>query len=192
MLTNIVYLFLSTDKSTESISQKLGEIIAKQKSLEAQSNAKVMKSQLNQAMPKSKPKRKLAVLGSKQKGLAYQNKLKDVPKPTYSPSKPMDLSIKKQKSLEQTESVSKSAPASPANLDGSKNSLKTQDKEKDNKSEPSQPSVNSSPQKKPVSVPSPVKHSPIPRERTRPNILSRATSQVIQESPVKEPLLTNG
>ncbi|KTF88186.1 hypothetical protein cypCar_00008355 [Cyprinus carpio] len=184
-------LSLLCDKSTESISQKLGEIIAKQKSLEAQSNAKVMKSQLNQAMPKSKPKRKLAVLGSKQKGLAYQNKLKDVPKPTYSPSKPMDLSIKKQKSLEQTESVSKSAPASPANLDGSKNSLKTQDKEKDNKSEPSQPSVNSSPQKKPVSVPSPVKHSPIPRERTRPNILSRATSQVIQESPVKEPLLTN-
>ncbi|XP_016342732.1 MAX gene-associated protein-like isoform X2 [Sinocyclocheilus anshuiensis] len=184
-------LSLLCEKSTESIRQKLNEIIAKQKSLEAQSNAKEMKSQLNQAMPKSKPKRKLADLGSKQKGLAYQNKLKDVPKPTYSPSKPMDLSIKKQKSLEQTESVSKSAPASPANLDASKNSLKTQDKEKSSTSKPSQPSFNSSPQKKPVSVPSPVKHSPIPRERTRPNILSRATSQMIQGSPVNEPLFTN-
>ncbi|XP_059374550.1 MAX gene-associated protein-like isoform X2 [Carassius carassius] len=184
-------LSLLCDKSTEGISQKISEIITKQKSLESQSNAKEMKSQLNQAMPKSKPKRKLADLGSKQKGLAYQNKSKDVPKPTYSPSKPIDLSIKKQKILEWTESVSKSAPASPANLDGSKNSLKTQDKEKGSISEPSQPSVNSSPQKKPVSVPSPVKHSPIPRERTRPNILSRATSQVIQGSPVKEPLITN-
>uniref|UniRef100_A0A673J2V3 MAX gene-associated protein-like n=1 Tax=Sinocyclocheilus rhinocerous TaxID=307959 RepID=A0A673J2V3_9TELE len=184
-------LSLLCDKSTESIRQKLNEIIAKQKSLEAQSNPTEMKCQLNQAMPKSKPKRKLADLGSKQKGLAYQNKLKDVPKPTYSPSKPMDLSIKKQKSLEQTESISKSAPASPANLDASKNSLKTQDKEKGSTSKPSQPSVNSSPQKKPVSVPSPVKHSPIPRERTRPNILSRATSQVIQGSPVNEPLFTN-
>lgn len=182
---------MSTDKSTESISQKLNEIIAKQKALETQSKAKE-NSQLNEARPKPKAKRKLADLGSKQKGLAYQNKLKDVPKPTYSPSKPMDLSIKKQKSLERTESVSKSAPASPANVDGSKNSLKTQDKERGSTSEPSQPSLNSSPQKKPVSVPSPVKHSPIPRERTRPNILSRATSQVIQGSPVKEPLITNG
>lgn len=180
---------MSTVKSTESISQKLKEIIAKQKALETQSKAKEMKSQLNETMPTPK----LADLGSKQKGLAYQNKLKDVPKPTYSPSKPMDLSIKKQKSLEKTETASKSAPtASPANLDSSKNTLKTQDKEKGSTSKPSQPSFNSSPQKKPVSVPSPIKHSSIPRERTRPNILSRASSQVIQGSPVKEPLLTNG
>ncbi|XP_016347960.1 MAX gene-associated protein-like isoform X2 [Sinocyclocheilus anshuiensis] len=177
-------LSLLCDKSTESISQKLNEIIAKQKALETQSKAKEMKSQLNEAMPKPK----LADLGSKQKGLAYQNKLKDVPEPTYSPSKPMDLSIKKQKSLENTESASKSAPtASPANLNSSKNTLKTQDKEKGSTSKPSQPSFNSSPQKKPVSVPSPKKHSSIPRERMRPNILSRASSQVIQG----EPLLTN-
>ncbi|XP_016395220.1 MAX dimerization protein MGA a isoform X2 [Sinocyclocheilus rhinocerous] len=177
-------LSLLCDKSTESISQKLNEIIAKQKAMETQSKAKEMKSQLNEAMPKPK----LADLGSKQKGLAYQNKLKDVPEPTYSPSKPMDLSIKKQKSLENTESASKSAStASPANLDSSKNTLKTQDKEKGSTSKPSQPSFNSSPQKKPVSVPSPKKHSSIPRERMRPNILSRASSQVIQG----EPLLTN-
>lgn len=189
----MVYLFLSTDKSTESISQKLNEIIAKQKALETQSKAKEMKSLLNETMPKPKPKPKLADLGSKQKDLAYQNKLKDVPKPTYSPSKPMDLSIKKQNSLEKTETASKSAPTdSPANLDSSKNTLKTQDKEKGSTSKPSQPSFNSSPQKKPVSVPSPIKLSSIPRERTRPNILSRASSQVIQGSPVNEPLLTNG
>uniref|UniRef100_A0A672SB62 MAX gene-associated protein-like n=1 Tax=Sinocyclocheilus grahami TaxID=75366 RepID=A0A672SB62_SINGR len=177
-------LSLLCDKSTESISQKLNEIIAKQKALETQSKAKEMKSQLNEAMPKPK----LADLGSKQKGLAYQNKLKDVPEPTYSPSKPMDLSIKKQKSLENTESASKSAPtASPANLDSSKNTPKTQDKEKGSTSKPSQPSFNSSPQKKPVSVPSPKKYSSIPRDRIRPNILSRASSQLIQG----EPLLTN-
>ncbi|XP_052436015.1 MAX dimerization protein MGA a isoform X3 [Carassius gibelio] len=184
-------LSLLCDKSTESISQKLNEIIAKQKALETQSKAKE-NSQLNEARPKPKAKRKLADLGSKQKGLAYQNKLKDVPKPTYSPSKPMDLSIKKQKSLEKTESASKPAPTAPsANLDSSQITLKTQDKEKVSTSKPSQPSFNASPQKKPVSVPSPLKHSSIPRERTRPNILSRASSQVIQESPVEEPLLTN-
>ncbi|XP_059375927.1 MAX dimerization protein MGA a isoform X2 [Carassius carassius] len=184
-------LSLLCDKSTESIIQKLNEIIAKQKALETQSKAKET-SQLNEARPKPKAKRKLADLGSKQKGLAYQNKLKDVPKPTYSPSKPMDLSIKKPKSLEKTESASKPAPtASPANLDSSQITLKTQDKEKVSTSKPSQPSFNASPQKKPVSVPSPLKHSSIPRERTRPNILSRASSQVIQESPVEEPLLTN-
>lgn len=185
---------MSADKSTESISQKLNEIIAKQKALETQSKAKKRKSQLNVAMAKPKPKPKQADLGSKQKGLAYQNKVKDVPKPkSYSPSKPMDLSIKKQKSLEKTESASKSAPtASPANPDSSKNTLKTQEKEKSSTSKPSQPSFNPVPQKKPVSVPSPIKHSSIPRERTRPNILSRASSQVIQGSPVEEPLLTNG
>ncbi|KAL1257555.1 hypothetical protein QQF64_010799 [Cirrhinus molitorella] len=185
-------LSILCDKSTESISQKLNEIIAKQKALEAKSKAKE-KSQLNQATPKpkAKPKPKLADLESKRKDLAYQNKVKDVPKPTCSPSKPMDLSIKKQKTLEKSESVSKSTPpASPANLDGSKNAPKTQDN--GSTSKPSQPSLaNSSPQKKPVSVPSPLKHSSIPRERTRPNILSRASSQVIQGSPVKEPLLTN-
>ncbi|KAI2654168.1 hypothetical protein H4Q32_010808 [Labeo rohita] len=182
-------LSLLCDKSTESISQKLNEIIAKQKALESQSKAKEMKSQLNQATPKPKPKpkTKLADLESKQKGLAYQDKLKDVSNLTCSPSKPMDLSIRKQKSLEQTESVSECA-----NLDSSKNTLKTQDTEKGSTPKPSQPSLaNSSPQKKPVSVPSPIKHSPIPRERTRPNILSRASSQVIQGSPVNEPLLTN-
>uniref|UniRef100_A0A8C1W3K3 MAX dimerization protein MGA a n=1 Tax=Cyprinus carpio TaxID=7962 RepID=A0A8C1W3K3_CYPCA len=186
-------LSLLCDKSTESISQKLNEIIAKQKALETQSKAKKRKSQLNVAMAKPKPKPKQADLGSKQKGLAYQNKVKDVPKPkSYSPSKPMDLSIKKQKSLEKTESASKSAPtASPANPDSSKNTLKTQEKEKSSTSKPSQPSFNPIPQKKPVSVPSPIKHSSIPRERTRPNILSRASSQVIQGSPVEEPLLTN-
>uniref|UniRef100_A0A8C2H3T8 MAX dimerization protein MGA a n=1 Tax=Cyprinus carpio TaxID=7962 RepID=A0A8C2H3T8_CYPCA len=186
-------LSLLCDKSTESISQKLNEIIAKQKALETQSKAKKRKSQLNVAMAKPKPKPKQADLGSKQKGLAYQNKVKDVPKPkSYSPSKPMDLSIKKQKSLEKTESASKSAPtASPANPDSSKNTLKTQEKEKSSTSKPSQPSFNPIPQKKPVSVPSPIKHSSIPRERTRPNILSRASSQVIQGSPFEEPLLTN-
>ncbi|XP_058604650.1 MAX dimerization protein MGA a isoform X4 [Onychostoma macrolepis] len=183
-------LSLLCDKSTESISQKLSEIIVKQKALETQSKAKEVKSQLNETMPKPKPK--LDDLGSKQKGLAYQNKLTDVPKPAYSPSKPMDLSIKKHISLEKTESASKSAPtASPVNLDSSKNTLKTQDKEKGSTSKPSQPSFNSSPQKKPVSVPSPIKLSSVPRERTRPNILSRASSQVTQGSPVKEPLLTN-
>lgn len=183
---------MSTDKSTESISQKLSEIVVKQKALETQSKAKEMKSQLNETMPKPKPKPKpkLADLGSKQKGLAYQNKLKDVPKPTHSPSKPMDLSIKKQNSLEKTETASKSA--STANLDNSKNALKTQDEEKGSTSKPSQTSFNSSPQKKPVSVPSPINYSSISRERTRPNILSRASSQGIQGSPVKEPLLTNG
>ncbi len=179
---------MSTDKSTESISQKLSEIIVKQKALETQSKAKEMKSRLNETMPKPKPKPKLADIGSKQKGLAYQNKLKDVPKPTYSPSKPMDLSIKKQNSLEKTETASKSA----SNLNSSKNALKTQDEEKGSTSKPSQTSFNSSPQKKPVSVPSPIKLSSISRERIRPNILSRASSQVIQGSPVKEPLLTNG
>lgn len=193
-------LSLLCDKSTDSISQKLNEIIAKQKALEAQVKAKEMKSQLNQATskskskpkPKPKPKPKLVNLNSKQKGLAFQNKVKDVPKPIYSPSKPIDLSIKKQKSLEETESVSKSAPTSkPTCLDSSKNTLKTQDKEKGSMSKPTQPFLNSSPQKKLVSVPSPVKHYPVPRERMRPNILSRASSQVMQGSPVKETLLTN-
>lgn len=179
---------MSTDKSTESISQKLNEIIAKQKALEAQAKAKEMKSQLNQATSKSKPKPKV-YLNSKRKDLASQSKVKDVPKPTNSPSKPIDLSIKK---LKVTESVLKSAPTSkPTGLD-SKNTLKTQVKEQGSMTKPTQPSLNYSPQKKPVSVPSPVKRSLVPRERMRPNILSRASSQVIQGSPVKEPLLTNG
>ncbi|XP_073682870.1 MAX dimerization protein MGA a [Garra rufa] len=186
-------LSILCDKSTESISQKLNEIIAKQKTLEVQFKAKDT-TQLNKATTKPtakpKPKPKLAYLETKQKDLAYRNKLKDVPKPTCSPSKPMDLSIKKQKSLEKTESVSKSTPpASPVNLDSTKN---TQEKEQGSTSKHSQPSLaNSSPQKKPVSVPSPLKHSSIPRERTRPNILSRASSQGIQASPVTETLLTN-
>lgn len=184
---------MSTDKSTESISQKLNEIVAKQKALEAQTNAKEIKSQLNQATSKSKPKPKFVDLNSKQKGLAFQNKVKDVPKPTFSPSKPIDLSIKKQKSLEETKSVLKSTPTSKlTDLGSSKNIIKTQDKEQGSMSKPTQPSFNSSPQKKPVSVLSPVKHFPVPRERMRPNILSRASSQVMQGSPVKEPLLTNG
>lgn len=192
-----MYLFLSTDKSTESISQKLNEIVAKQKALEAQTNAKEIKSQLNQATskskPKPKPKPKFVDLNSKQKGLAFQNKVKDVPKPTFSPSKPIDLSIKKQKSLEETKSVLKSTPTSKlTDLGSSKNIIKTQDKEQGSMSKPTPPSFNSSPQKKPVSVLSPVKHFPVPRERMRPNILSRASSQVMQGSPVKEPLLTNG
>ncbi|XP_043118658.1 MAX dimerization protein MGA a isoform X2 [Puntigrus tetrazona] len=166
-------LSLLCDKSTESINKKLNEIIAKQKVLEAQPKAKEMKSQLNEAM--SKPK--LADLESKQKDLTYQNKLKDAPKPTYSPSKPMDLSIKKQKSLGKTESAS-TPTASPANIDSSKKTLKTQD-------------FNSSPEKTPVSDPSSIKHSSVLRERTRPNILSRTSSQVIQEFAVKEPFLTN-
>ncbi|XP_077095060.1 MAX dimerization protein MGA a isoform X3 [Siphateles boraxobius] len=199
-------LSLLCDKSTESISQKLNEIIAKQKALEAQTNPKEIKSQLNQATSKSKPKPKpkpkvvdlnskqkgLALQNSKKKGLALQNKVKDVPKPNFSPSKPIDLSIKKQKSLEETKSVLKSTPSSKTtDLDSSKNTIKTQDKEQGSMSKPTQPSFNSSPQKKPVSVPSPVKHFPVPRERMRPNILSRASSQVMQGSPVKEPLLTN-
>ncbi|XP_039529671.1 MAX dimerization protein MGA a isoform X5 [Pimephales promelas] len=191
-------LSLLCDKSTESISQKLNEIIAKQKTLEAQTNAKEMKSQLNQAAskskpkPKPKPKPKLVELNSKQKGLAFQNKLKDVPKPTSSPSKPIDLSIKKQESLEETKSDLKSTPASKLTDPVSgKNTIKTQDKEQSSISKPTQPSFNSIPQKKPVSVPSPVKHFPVPRERMRPNILSRSSSQVMQGSPVKEPLLTN-
>lgn len=184
-----MYLSLSTDKSTDSISQKLNEIIAKQKALEAQAKAKEMKSQLNQATSKSKPKPKV-YLNSKRKGLSPQSKVKDVLKPTNSPSKPIDLSIKK---LKVTESVLKSAPTSnPTGLDSSKNTLKTQVKEQGSMSKPTQPSLNSSPLKKPVSVPSPVKRSLVPRERMRPNILSRASSQVIQGSPVKEPLLTNG
>ncbi|XP_067312032.1 MAX dimerization protein MGA a isoform X3 [Pseudorasbora parva] len=189
-------LSLLCDKSTESISQKLNEIIAKQKTLETQTKTKEIKSQLKQATSKPKtkpkPKPKLVYLASKQKGLAFQNKVKDVPKPTHSPSKPIDLSIKKQKSLEETESVSKSALTSkPTCLDSSKNTLKTQDKEQGSTSKSTQPSLNSSPQKKLVSVPSPVKHYPVPRERMRPNILSRASSQVMQGSPVKEPILTN-
>ncbi|XDV42854.1 hypothetical protein PO909_011448 [Leuciscus waleckii] len=193
-------LSLLCDKSKESISQKLNEIIAKQKALEAQTNAKEIKSQLNQATskskPKPKPKPKFLDLNSKQKGLAFQNKVKDVPKPTFSPSKPIDLSIKKQKSLEETTSVLKSTPTSKlSDLDSSKNTIKTQDKTQDKQqgsmSKPTQPSFNPSPQKKPVSVLSPVKHFPVPRERMRPNILSRASSQVMQGSPVKEPLLTN-
>ncbi|XP_048046886.1 MAX dimerization protein MGA a isoform X2 [Megalobrama amblycephala] len=181
-------LSLLCDKSTESISQKLNEIISKQKALEAQAKAKEMKSQLNQATSKSKPKPKVN-LNSKRKGLSPQSKVKDVPKPTNSPSKPIDLSIKK---LKVTESVLKSAPTSkPTGLDSSKNTLKTQVKEQGSMSKPTQPSLNSSPLKKPVSVPSPVKRSLVPRERMRPNILSRASSQVIQGSPVKEPLLTN-
>ncbi|KAK7142696.1 hypothetical protein R3I94_012146 [Phoxinus phoxinus] len=191
-------LSLLCDKSTESISQKLNEIVAKQKALEAQTNAKEIKSELNQATskskpkPKPKPKPKLVDLNSKPKGLAFQNEVKDVPKPTFSPSKPIDLSIKKQKSLEEKKSVLKSIPTSKlTDLDSSKNAIKTQDKEQGIISKPTQPSFNSSPQKKPVSVPSPVKHFPVPRERMRPNILSRSSSQVMQGSPIKEPLLTN-
>lgn len=181
-----------TDKSTESIGQKLNEIITKQKALEAQSKTKEMNPKIIQAKRKAKPKSKVVDVCGKQKGLTLQNKEKDVPKATYSPSKPIDLSIKKQKSLETTESVPKSTPSvsMPADLDGSKNTLKSLDtKTVITTSTPIQPSFNSTLLMKPVSIPSPIKLPPITRERIRPNILSRASSQ---GSPVKESLLTNG
>ncbi|XP_056333730.1 MAX dimerization protein MGA a isoform X3 [Danio aesculapii] len=192
------------DKSTESIGLKLNEIISKQKALEAQSKTKEMNPKPIQAKCKakpkskpkckSKPKSKVVDVCGKQKSLAVQKKVKDVPKATYSPSKPIDLSIKKQKSLETTESVPKSTPSVsvPADLDCSKNTLKILDTNTAiTTSTPIQPSFNSTLVMKPVSIPSPVKHPPITRERMRPNILSRASSQAMQGSPVKESLLTN-
>ncbi|XP_073783530.1 MAX dimerization protein MGA a isoform X7 [Danio rerio] len=188
------------DKSTESIGLKLNEIISKQKALEAQSKTKETHPKPIQAKskakpkPKSKPKSKVVDVCDKPKGLAVQNKVNDVSKVTYSPSKPIDLSIKKQKSPEMTESVPKSTPSVsvPADLDGNKNTLNVLDTNTvTTTSTPIQPSFNSTLVMKPVSIPSPIKHPPITRERMRPNILSRASSQAMQGSPVKESLLTN-
>ncbi|XP_051502019.1 MAX gene-associated protein-like isoform X2 [Myxocyprinus asiaticus] len=182
-------LSLLSDKSTAFINQMLNEVIAKQKALEAQDKAKEMESQFKQTTSKPAPKPKLADLSSKLKSLTVQNKVK----PTQSPTRPMDLSVKKQKSLEKSGSikgaVSKSAPSAlkPIDLDSCKNTAKTQDKEQGIMSKPTQPTFNPTTPKKPVPVPSAIQHSLIPREKTRPNILSRSSSKTIPVSPVKEP-----
>ncbi|XP_052001632.1 MAX dimerization protein MGA a [Xyrauchen texanus] len=173
-------LSLLSDKSAESISHKLNEIITKQKTLEAQDKAKEIKSKFKQTISKPTPKPKVNDLSSKRKVLTVKNKVK----PTHSPTNPMDLSVKKQKSLEKSESLI--GALKPTYFDGNKNTAKTH---KDIVSKPTQPTINSTPPKKPA--PAPKQHSVIPRERTRPNILSRSSSQTIPVSPVKESTVTN-
>ncbi|XP_052009843.1 MAX gene-associated protein-like isoform X2 [Xyrauchen texanus] len=186
-------LSLLSDKSTAFINQRLNEIMAKQKALEAQDKAKEMESQIKQTTHKPAPKPKLADLSSKWRSLTVQNQVK----PTQSPTKPIDLNVKKQKSLEKSESikgdVSKSAPSAlkPVDLDSCKSTAKTQDKEQVMVSKPSQPTFNPTPPKKHVPVPSPIQHYLSPKEKTRPNILSRSSSKTIPVLPVQEPLVTN-
>ncbi|XP_065109757.1 MAX dimerization protein MGA a isoform X2 [Paramisgurnus dabryanus] len=184
-------LSMLSDKSVQSISEKVKEISAKQKALEAQNQEGEMKSKLKHRRPKpsTKPNNfpKFINTSRKVQNVAPAIDVNNVLNPTHSPSKPMDLSLKKQRSFETSDGVIEvDSTSKPKELDGSKNPSTIPVKEKSSTSNPIQRVANSITS---VPVPIPIKHPSILREKTRPNILSR--SQITPVSPVKDPLVSN-
>lgn len=179
--------FSFTDKSVESIRRKLNEIVAKQKALEAQTETREIKTQLKPTKhkPATKPKHfSKSTVTSKPKSPRLPKEKDVVPKPVQSPSKPMDLSLKKERSLE-TPGRKDDSTSKPKELDSSRS---TPTNNKSSISSPVQPiSKSINPKSAPVSIP--VTLSALTRERMRPNILSRC--QTTPAFPVKEPLVTN-
>ncbi|XP_017555316.1 MAX dimerization protein MGA a isoform X3 [Pygocentrus nattereri] len=158
-------------KAEESISQKLDEIIAKQKSLENQDKTKDMNLHLTPTAPSSVD----WDLITKQKKLESKDKVKNTlhTHAELSPnSKPVDLSISKQKGL---------GHKAIGNFSSKKKILDSLEKE----TQAGKPSSC-----KTLSTSQPTLHlekpTPLSRERTRPNILSRSKSQALPESPVQE------
>ncbi|XP_049319318.1 MAX dimerization protein MGA a isoform X2 [Astyanax mexicanus] len=146
-------------KSKESISQKLSEIIAKQKALENQEKAKAT------TQPDPKP-----TLTDEQKRLGIKNKMKDTlhRHVQLSPnSRPMDLRTSRQKRLgsQDVEHLGARQNVSVAQKKGKKTIFR-----------PIQPAKTLNPD---------TTSQPTPRERTRPNILSRSKSQSLPVSPSK-------
>ncbi|XP_036448521.1 LOW QUALITY PROTEIN: MAX dimerization protein MGA a [Colossoma macropomum] len=161
-------------KTEESISQKLDEIITKQKSLENQDKSKDMN--LTPPAPKSMD----WDLITKQKKLESKDKVKDIlhTHAELSPnSKPVDLSISKQKGLGHK----------PIGSFSSKKKV-LDSLEKETILKPTQPAK--PPSFNTLSTSQPTLHLEKPaslsRERTRPNILSRSKSQALPGSPAKE------
>ncbi|KAL6477721.1 hypothetical protein MHYP_G00135560 [Metynnis hypsauchen] len=158
-------------KTEESISQKLDEIIAKQKSLENQDETKDMNLHLTPPAPSNVD----WDLITKQKKLESKDKVKNIlhTHAELSPnSKPVDLSISKQKGL---------GHKAIGNFSSKKKMLDSLEKE----TQPAKPSSC-----KTLSTSQPTVHlekpAPLSRERTWPNILSRSKSQALPESPAKE------
>ncbi|XP_056624574.1 MAX dimerization protein MGA a isoform X3 [Triplophysa dalaica] len=176
-------LSVMSDKSEESISQKLKEIVAKQKTLEAQNEGRAMTSKIKQTKPRPKSKHfpKSSNRSSKPKSSGLQKENDVVSELAQSPSKPIDLSLKKQRSLEKLESITEDSTSKPKELDSNRSTPTAPVKDKSSVSTPFQPIASSIHSKS-----APV---PIPVTRERPNILS--SSQTTPASPVKEPLVTN-
>ncbi|KAL7873166.1 hypothetical protein AOLI_G00122370 [Acnodon oligacanthus] len=163
-------------KTEESISQKLDEIIAKQKSLENQDKTKAMNLHLTPPAPSSVD----WDLITKQKKLESKDKVKNIlhTHAELSPnSKPVDLSISKQKGLG-TKAI--------GNFSSKKKMLDSLEKETILR--PNQAAKPSS--CKTLSTSQLTLHlekpAPLSRERTRPNILSRSKSQALPGSPTEE------
>ncbi|KAI4882943.1 hypothetical protein NFI96_015613, partial [Prochilodus magdalenae] len=156
-------------KTEKSISQKLDEIIIKQKFLEGQHRAKDTSPHLTQPVPKSVVWDHL----TKRKRLKSKDKVKDISRrhAQLSPnSKPVDHSITKQKKGGRKDISSKKKA-----LDSS---------EKETNRRPTQlgmKTLSASQSRTRVE-----RSAQLSRERTRPNILSRSKSQTLPESPAKE------
>ncbi|KAA0710888.1 MAX gene-associated protein [Triplophysa tibetana] len=178
-MMSVAKFFRFTDKSEESISQKLKEIVAKQKTLESQNEARAKTSKIKQT--KSKHFSKSTNRSSNPKSSGLQKEKDVVSELAQSPSKPIDLSLKKQRSLDKPESIKEDSTSKLKELESNRSTPTSPVKDKSSVSSPFQPIASSIHSKyAPVTI-------PITRER--PNILS--SSQTTPASPVKEPLVTN-
>lgn len=142
-----------------------------------------MTSKIKQTKPRPKPKNfpKSTNRSSKPKSSGLQKEKDVVSELAQSPSKPIDLSLKKQRSLEKTESMTEDSTSKPKELDSNRSTPTAPVKDKSSMSSPFQP-IASSIHSKSAPVPIPITHE-------RPNTLS--SSQTTPASPVKEPLVTN-
>ncbi|KAK1792962.1 hypothetical protein P4O66_001680 [Electrophorus voltai] len=161
-----------TGKSEESISQKLDEIVAKQKALESQNKAKGTNPDFIEQLIDSEE----MGLGAKKK-LEFEEKMKDsisIHAHLSSNSKPIDLSITKQKTLVFQDK-------GKDNDSVEQKTLEADDKGAQAFPRPCQPD-------KMLGLDTPHLGNSLPasRERTRPNILARSKSQMPPVSPVKD------
>ncbi|XP_026868973.2 MAX dimerization protein MGA a isoform X2 [Electrophorus electricus] len=168
-----------TGKSEESISQKLDEIVAKQKALESQNKAKGTNPDFIEQLIDSEE----MGLGAKKK-LEFEEKMKDsisIHAHLSSNSKPIDLSITKQKTLVFQDK-------GKDNDSVEQKTLEADDKGAQAFPRPCQPDKMLGLDTPAASHQTPHLGNSLPasRERTRPNILARSKSQMPPVSPVKD------